>query len=134
MADQLWQVHARAALEAAIDGDYVEGSLQMAQLLDADESGTAVIQAALLWMDTLLAMTPLPSIPWRPPPASPDMSAGQIWALRLLTARANDDSEAGEKLFAEAASADFDHLIECLMSLLSLVGMQLGGRRGTAGQ
>ncbi|MRH93302.1 hypothetical protein GFY24_38810 [Nocardia sp. SYP-A9097] len=65
---------------------------------------------------------------------SPDMSAGQTWALRLLTARANDDSEAAEKLFAEAASADFDHLIERLMSLLSLVGMQLGGCMGTAGQ
>ncbi|WP_280454166.1 hypothetical protein [Nocardia brasiliensis] len=131
MTEQSWQVHARAALAAAIEGDHVEASVQTGKLLNLEDSGNVVIRAALLWMDTLLAAAPPPPPGWRPPESAPGMSAGQIWSLRLLTARANNDMEAGESLFAEAASADFDHLIECLMTLLTFIGIQLRGRPDT---
>lgn len=127
-AEPSWEVYARVALREAIAGNPVQAGLQVARMTHADQSGTALIQASLLWIDTLLQVTPPPPPPVYVPEVVPQMRPAQLWALRLIAGRINADMEGWRKLFAEAASGDADYLNDRLAALVTVIAMKIGGR------
>ncbi len=127
-AEPAWLPCARAALGEAIAGDHVQAARHIVRMINVDDVGTALIGAPLMWIDTLFTTVGRPPTPTYVPVFVAGASPDQLWALRMVAARANGDMDAARKLFAEAASADSDYLTERLMALLALVAMKLGGR------
>ncbi|MEU7631852.1 hypothetical protein AB0C34_17960 [Nocardia sp. NPDC049220] len=124
MMEPAWRIHAREAFSAAVEGNHFVAGAYAAGL----SSGAHMIQASIYWIDTLLSLLPAPQHHPFVPEVATGMAPAQLWALRLISARADNDMQAAKSLFTAAATREGDYLIECLMSLLALVGMLLGGQ------
>ncbi|MGW4125189.1 hypothetical protein [Nocardia sp. NPDC004711] len=124
--EPLWRRHARRALGAAIDHDAHAMRLGLREVLRVG-SHVVVIEAAGLWIDEMFAVTPPPaggfSLPEPLPAELSFLGEADLWAMRLVVARADNDLEAARVLFAQAG--DWDGLLEWLGHLLALVAMKL---------
>ncbi|MFI9507364.1 hypothetical protein [Nocardia sp. NPDC052566] len=126
MTEPVWRVRARDALGSAIEGDPGAAASKVAEML-RDDGPETIVRASLLWIDTLFAVTPPPTV-LKNLVATPAMAPEQMWALQLIAARANGNKDAGQALFVSALSLGSDHVLNCLASLLTVIAMKLGGR------
>lgn len=124
--EPVWRRQARKALGAMIDHDASKAEAHLIEMLRMGQS-SVIIEACLLWIDELFSIVPPPPnayVPDEMPANIPNLVEADMWAMRLIAARANDDQAAGEALFAEAAQ-DWDSVVERLVHLLALVAMKL---------
>lgn len=119
--------HARDALRAAITGQKLAIATAIAELLRADHTELVVVRAALWWIDVLFAVD-RPPAPAFVPDVVMGATAAQLWALKLVAARANGDAWASRELLAESLSGEGDVLVDRLSALLSLVAIKISGR------
>jgi hypothetical protein len=124
MGDPIWAGHARKALAALVAGDYFDSVAAVKAVLEGPDPGDAVPGMMLLWIDSLFAVT-RPPTPAFVPAVVPGINDREMWALRMLAARANNDAEQGEQLYQQAVSGDLDQLIEYLVSLLTVIARKL---------
>ncbi len=125
----MWQIRARDALEAMVGGNHWEAMTAVKALLESEEPQESIPGAVLLWIDSLFAVFPPPR-PAFVPDTFPGANERQMWGLRMMAARANDDRDQAEHVFAEATSGDFDRLIEYLAELLTMIAQRLRGLNG----
>lgn len=128
MNDPVWVGRAREALEAMVDGNHAGAVAAVTAVLDSETAAEAIPGMVLWWVDSLFAVT-RPLTPAFVPATVPGVSDAQMWALRMMAARANDDFEEAQRVFDEAFSADCDLLIEYLGTLLTVVAQKLRGTR-----
>ncbi|MFE3986400.1 hypothetical protein ACFXPR_18105 [Nocardia tengchongensis] len=90
---------------------------------------SVVIQATILWIDTWREFSQ-PSharyyVPdTLPPEVADSMNEADMWALRLTTARLNNEPEAFRALLASACE-DRDTMLDGLAHLLTIVAMRI---------
>lgn len=121
-----WRGQARKALGAVMEQDMPKAGEHLREMFRLGPD-TLVIEASLLWIDTLFSVVtpPRPAhVPDVMPPGIPELEESDIWGLKLIAARANNDKLAAQALFTEAAQ-DTDGLLDKLVHLLLLVAMKL---------
>ncbi|WP_067694255.1 hypothetical protein [Nocardia jejuensis] len=114
-----------------INRDHSRARNHIARLLACGPS-IVVVQACALWIDELLNVVTRPAtllvVPELSPADMPSLQASDLWALRLIAARANQDTEAARQLFLEAPH-DPGVFLERTVAVLTLVAWKLASSR-----